>query len=155
MIISIQTNEVVFNLKNKSHLEVAALPVEQRYIIEAGAEKVDEIDRCISEAYAEAKAKMWRFLVNDDISDEVEVSAPENGDYLYFDIKGTTRRLSGKAGIIADKLLSVITDLALGRFYASVNFPALAQGREARAISGIQGLERIVFAKEKPRLITI
>jgi hypothetical protein len=152
MTVTIYTTELLYNIRNKSHLEVASLPVEQRYLVEAGTEKADEIKRSVIDALSELESRLWRFLGRCGCGN-AEVAEPDLEDAVAFEVKGNGRRLHGKAALIGAKILETLTDLALAKFYVSVGAANLSQAHSALAASEMMALEKMLYTKDKPTLL--
>lgn len=152
MKVIINTSELFFDIKNKSHNEVSSIEnVDERYAAEAGSEKDSEISRCIIEAEASVRMMCGRFLkriteIVDKDSDLPE-KVPASYEYEFVD---NARRQDNRGKAIADGIHSAIVSMALSKFYVSVNQMELAKTHDALAASGIQLLEKMLYEKLPP-----
>ena len=152
MTVTINTSELFFDIKNKSHHEVASIEnVDQRYVAEAGTENTHEILRCIIEAEARVRLMCGRFLnkvtENKDVSSDLPSTIPSSYTYSFVD---NARRQDNRGKVIADGMHSAIVSMALSKFYVSVNQMELATSHDALATNGVQLLEKMLFEKLPP-----
>lgn len=153
MTVTIQTSELLFDIRNKSHLEVASIEnLDRRYAAEAGTEKTEEILRCIIEAEARIRLMCERFLEKvtegEAISDLPSI-VPESYTYQFV---SNARRQDCRAEITANTIHSAIVNLALSTFYVSVSQMEMAKTHDALATSRVQLLEKMLFEKLPPVL---
>lgn len=150
MDITINTSELYFDIRNKSHLQAASIQdVDLRYSIEAGSEKKAEIDRCIAEAEAKVLLMCSRFL-----SSTTEANANNNTlptAYTYS-FTANSRRLGNKGDAIAKTIHSAIVSMALSKFYVSVNMIDMAKSEELVAGNAVALLEKMLNEKQPPVL---
>ena len=152
MKITISTEELIYNIKSKSHTEVARIAdPEQKYIAEAGTDKLDEIRRCALEGKAEMESLIFRFLAPETASDKtIENTDVSLGNTFEFEFVGTPRRYTGKATAIRDQVFALLTNLAMAKFYISVNQIALSNARRSLANDALAMLERLLYTKRTP-----
>lgn len=152
MKVTINTSELLFDIKNKSHHEVSSIgDVDQRYAAEAGTEKENEIFRCIIEAEARVRLICGRFLKriietkdeNSDLPEDVPISY----EYEFVD---KARMQDNRGKVIADGIHSTIVSMAMSKFYVSVNQMELAKTHDDLATSGVQLLEKMLYEKLPP-----
>ena len=158
MEIRISSKEILFNIKNKSHQEVAVLlpDPEQRYTQEASSEKEEDIKRCILEAYSEAVGILSRFEYNICPRQEASAGAPNTGivlpEYFMFFIESSERRIVSEEQALADLLLSYMTNRSLSRFYTNAGRSDLAAKDEANAATDKDSIVKIIYRKRRPSL---
>lgn len=152
MKVVINTSELFFDIKNKSHHEVSSIEnVDERYVAEAGTENQHEIFRCIIEAEARVRLMCGRFLTrtteNTDKDSDLPETVPTSYEYEFID---NARRQDNRGKVIADGMHSAIVSMALSKFYVSVNQMEMAKTHDALATSGIQLLEKMLYEKLPP-----
>ena len=154
--INISSDEVVYDIRSKTHTELAVSVQDetQRYKIEAGTEKLDEIRRCVQEAYAESAGALARFLDGNRLYDKSSV-AYGNGavalpDNLGFDFKWSERRYRNKIDALKVLLFSLLVNLAMSRFYISMQAENLAKVRAGQAQSDLAQIQALVYYKAEP-----
>ena len=152
MKVIINTSELFFDIKNKSHHEVSSIEnVDQRYVAEAGTENQHEIFRCIIEAEARVRLMCGRFLTrateNTDKDSDLPEEVPTSYEYEFID---NARRQDNRGKVIADGMHSAIVSMALSKFYVSVNQMEMAKTHDALATSGVQLLEKMLYEKLPP-----
>lgn len=153
MRVIIQKSELNYNIRRKSHTELAQLPSEQRYLLEAGSDKEDEINRCIVEAYAILQENLSRFL---SLSPSVEDASTDDAsiaDVLVLDFEYSGRRLAGREQSLADECLAYLTDATLSNFYLSVGSDEMAKKHAEMATNKLQFIMRMLYTKLPPRSI--
>ena len=152
MKVTISTSELLYNIKSKSHTEVARIAdPEQKYIAEAGTDKIDEIKRCALEGKAEMESLIFRFLAASTNEDQTIGNADVSlGDNFEFNFVGTDRRYTGKATAIRDQVFALLTNLAMAKFYISVNQIELSNARRSLANDALAMLERLLYTKRTP-----
>lgn len=155
MTITINKSDLVFDIKNKSHLEVASIEnIDQRYIAEAASDKEDEITRCIMDAVAKVRYMCGRFLEQDaDSTSSESISSSLSSDSSFsFSFTENARRYSNRKQEIASTMHSAIVSMALSKFYISVSQPGLAQSHDVVAANAVALLEKMLCEKLPPVL---
>lgn len=156
MEVKISSDELLFNIKNKSHQELAVLvpDPEQRYPQEAGSEKEEDLKRCIVESFAEAVGIVSRFEYNICPVQEVTATAPELPEYFVFYIESSERRLVSEEQALADMLLSYMTNRSLSRYYTNAGRNDLAAKDEANAAYDKDQIIKLIYRKRRPSIPT-
>ena len=156
--VRINSEEVIFDIQRKTHTELAVSVQDeaQRYRIEAGTEKLDEVRRCVQEAYSEALGALARFLDGENVRDgsssyyaNAPVILPSE---LYFVFKWSERRYRNKLNALTVLLFSLIVNLAMERFYTSMQAEGLAKVRAAQAQSDLAQVQALVYYKAEPNI---
>lgn len=152
MKIEVIFEELLSDIKNKSHYEVASIQdVNLRYIAEAGTENEPEITRCIIEAEAMVRQMCVKFLNPDTTTDDN--SLPEsNPDKFVYDFRTNSRMQDNRGKVMANGIHSAIVSMALSKFYISVNQMELSKAHDALAQNALTLLERMLYEKRQPRL---
>ncbi len=156
MKIDISSDEVIHDLRSKTHTELAVSVQDetQRYRIEAGTEKLDEVRRCVQEAYGEAYGALARFLEDDDAQDDAQFSYSNSAVTLPADLpfpfRWTERRYRNKVSALVPLLFSLLVNLAMSRFYVSMQAENLAKVRSAQAQSDLSQIQALVYYKAEP-----
>lgn len=156
--INISSDEVVYDIRSKTHTELAVSVQDesQRYKIEAGTEKLDEIRRCVQEAYAEAAGALARFFEEEGNADG-DMSSYANGavalpSFLSFQFKWSERRYRYKIESLKVLLFSLLVNLAMSRFYLSMQAENLAKVRAGQAQSDLSQVQALVYYKAEPAI---
>lgn len=151
MTITINIKELFFDIKNKSHHEVASIQdTDLRYVAEAGTENEHEIFRCIIDAEAKVRMMCGKFLVrtketytDNTLPDKVPTS------YTY-DFIDNARRQDNRGQVITDGMHSAIVSMALSKFYISVNQVELSAQHDKLAERAVHLLEQMLYEKLPP-----
>ena len=156
MEVSIYTNELLYNIKNKSHQELAVLAPdpEQRYTQEAGTDKEEDLKRCIIESYSEVVGIVSRFEYNICPVQEVTAAVPELPEYFVFYIESSERRLVSEEQALANMILSYMTNRSLSRYYANAGRNDLAEKDEANAAYDKDQIIKLIYRKRRPSIPT-
>lgn len=149
MLITLQVEELLRDLKKKSHEEVKAIEdIEARYRAEAGTEKEHEIMRCMVEAASALSRRLWRYLRNyyQDESDN-QLAIPEA---FVYDLVMSERRAEGKAQQLADYMHTFIVHLTLSRFYSTVSQQELSNKHSLQSLEDAKQLDELIYSKLPP-----
>ena len=147
--LTIGRSSVLSDLRVKSHAEAAAISdAEERYIVEAGTEKLPEIHECITEAFAEASAILRPFLSG-------TASASANDTYrstgdLSLSLDVTTRKASGLAQPLTDAVHAYVVDCALARFYRAVGRPQMGEIHHNSLADDRAAIDALILTRKKP-----
>ena len=149
MIITIETKEVLFDIADKSHLEVASITdAEARYRAEAGTDKGEEVERALTSSRAALDQLLFKYLVPD--QDGEGSNDPGFPQYFTYTLRLSERRGAGKAQALADTMHSYLVNLTLAKFYHSVAQEQLASMREGLATADAQLLTKLINTKQPP-----
>lgn len=156
--ILINSEEVVYDIQSKTHTELAVSVQDeaQRYRIEAGTEKLDEVRRCVQEAYAEAAGALARFL-DEEGNRDGDTSTYAKGavtlpSHLEFNFKWSERRYRYKIESLKVLLFSLLVNLAMARFYTSMQAENLSKIRAAQAQGDLSQVQALVYYKAEPTI---
>lgn len=151
MVITLYVEEIVNQLRSISHREVSAIEdPDARYRLEAGSEKLDEIYRCISEAYARLTARCRRWL---------KASYQQSRDNMreipvQFSLEFV---LSERRAINVDKDLmnemnSFMVEYVLSKFYSDANQGELSNKHSLLALDAGNSIDELLYTKQPPRV---
>ena len=151
MVITLTTAKLIESIKSISHREVAEIPdIDARYRAEAGSEKMEEINRCLTEALGRLTHRCNRFLIesySSGANDTVSMSASYN-----FEFNFTERRAANKAEPLAAAMHDFVVEYALSKFYSYVSQGELSNKHAMQAISTGNLLEELLYIKNPPRV---
>ncbi|MBP5389725.1 MAG: hypothetical protein J6Y27_05210 [Bacteroidales bacterium] len=151
MVITLYTQELLNDIREKSHLEVAEiLDAEARYRAEAGTEKTGEVFRCIEEAIREAEIRCMLYL-----REQFAQAADNSLDYpdtFNFVFSMSERRSIGKTKPMRTVLHNFVVHYALSRFYQTVSQGALAEKHALVASAEGTAIEDLLYSKLPPRV---
>lgn len=157
MTIGISTDELLHRIRTASHDELEALvpEPEQRYHMEASAEKEDAIRQCMDYAYARVLERFSRFLDTDDSVRDSELAYGRTihpGQYV-FAFATTERRMSGREDALRDAAATLLRDRALGKFYQDNGQAELAAKWNAASQTDEEALMRLMYRKRPPKIM--
>ena len=151
MTINITTASAISEIKAMSHLEVKNIQdPEIRYDVEAGTEKVPEIQRCVVYADTQLRALLSRFLQT--VTSETITAGITFPETLTYVLSLSERREANKSAQLPQMFRDYIVTASLSKFYASVSATELASkhGNEAAALGA--EIMRLLFFKNPPVL---
>ena len=155
--ITIQRSSVLADMKVKNHHEAALIQdTRERYLVEAGTEKLPELHQCITDAFADASAIVRQFISPGSPSATItgNDTYSATGD-LSVVLSVTSRKAAGLTDPLAAALHKYIVDAALAKFYKAVAHPALAQAREADLQRDNATIENLIYRRGKPSYSTL
>lgn len=150
MRIEIVTQRIIEDMMIKSHLESQAIKdLADRDYVRIDEEDMDEVRRDIVSASASLANILQRYL-RPDTSFLAEDAALELTPTMVYDLAFSERRQSGKAQPLADAFHSYLVNLALSKFYESVNQNDMANKRRALAAADAELIENLIYRKLPP-----
>jgi hypothetical protein len=149
MIVTIDVQELADDIFAKPHYGTSFIGnADQRYDVEAGADKKDDIARCLAEANAAVITMCSRFLIcsyNGAASNFVDLP-----DSFVYKFKASERRFENRAQAYADVMHSLLVNLTLFKYYNDVSHGDLAVKHDGLAKGDIAMLERLLYEKTPP-----
>jgi len=141
MTITLTEADILLDIKIKSHQQAETIvdPTE-RYKVEAGTEKEDDIKQCIKDAAAEVCAVLRPFLTS--------------YSSLSFTLDVTTRKETGLQGPLTDAIYAYIVDSAMAKFYRDVNRPTFAEQHLQHLPTDLAAIESLIYRRTKPTYTT-
>ena len=149
MKIFLNVDELLFDMRNKSHQETADITdVEERYRVEAGEHKVDELRRGISEVASILTRTVSRYLVDyyHQYADN-DSCLPET---LVYEFELSERRMINKAQPLSDAMHSFIVHYVLAKYYATVNRTELSNKHSQLTQEAALLIDEILYTKRPP-----
>lgn len=149
MKIELSKSELLFDIHNKSHLDVSDITdAEARYRVEAGTEKTAEVERSLVTSLSMLHQIAGRYLVTDmTYTAGNDIGLPST---IVLDFSFSERRLDGKAQALADAIHAYLVDNTLALFYNSVSDATLATKRAQLALTDSQLVQTLVYTKKPP-----
>lgn len=160
MDIKLNIDEILFDMRTKSHNEVSSVePAETRYGIEAGMEKIEELRRNIESSISELLTFFQRYISDIKIND----AAPDTGgnnkelaaatDCYIISLYEASRRPLSIGRPLAASMHAMVVNLALSHFYTSVAQKALSEARANEANTNMRTISRLLTEKTPPHEI--
>lgn len=136
MTIEITSSSLISEIKQKSHYDSENFikDPEERYKVEAGTEKADEINSSILSADAQLRGLATRYLVTTPAdSVTVGISVPVT---LSYALGLSERREANKSAQLPQLFRDYLVSAALSKFYATMHVTDLASkwGNQAAAL---------------------
>lgn len=149
MEVTINVEELLYDIENKSHMECSAIMDAQvRYNVEATPDKRDEVWRAVQLAMSTVELAVSRF-VNDVYAEDADngVLLPAT---IVYDFIFTPRRMMGKAQALASAIHAYLVDLSLANFYDTVQMDMLKKDHTERATADAALLTHLLYSKKPP-----
>ena len=147
--ITISRDNAYNDILLKSHIDSAVIPdAAERYAVEAGTDKAEQIHQCISDAFAGALQLVRRFLASGSQAAATATAYDGTSDLqLPFYVSG--RRAHYLTETLAPSIHAYVVDMALSKYYSAVR-PAFAVPYTQRLAGEATAIETIIFAKQPP-----
>ena len=151
MVITLYVNNIIDKMKAVSHREVAAIEdVEARYRVEAGSEKIDDINGCVSDAYKRLLSRCTRFLK--DSFYNAKDNNPSIPTEYVIELSLSERRAINKADPIEEAMNTFLVEYALSKFYSIVSMGDLSNKHSLLALEAGGVLDQLLYTKQPPRV---
>lgn len=149
MVIELKKNELLFDMRNKSHSESSVITdMESRYRSEAGTEKTEELERDLVTSLSQLSSSIGRYLKMDMTSDAD--NGPGLPDFITLEFVMSERRLDGKVQALTDAIHAYLVENTLALFYASVDHKEFQAKHEKASAASLALVERLMFTKKPP-----
>lgn len=149
MRIVICKKEVLFDVMNKSHEEVAGIEdAEARYRIEAGEHKMNELERDLAEVSTKLARRVHRYL--DEYYEQEADNSLSLPEAFVYEFTFSERRMVGKAQPLADAMHSFLVHYTLAKFYASVSQTELSNNHSKFTQEAMSDIEELINTKAAP-----
>lgn len=150
MTIEIASSSLVSEIKQKSHYdsEYFIKDPEDRYKVEAGTEKADEINSSILSADSQLRSLVTRYLVTTPVDTiSVGITPPAT---LSYALGLSERRDANKCAQLPQLFRDYLASAALSKFYATMHVTDLASkwGNQAAALGA--EIVKLLFHKNPP-----
>lgn len=154
MKILLQTTELLFDIRNKSHMECESITdVDARYRTEAGADKIDEVRRCLTEAVSRLYRLAYRWtrkFYQEETFDDADIPSENHHLHYIFELNLTQRQGEGKAKMLADLFHEYVVEATLAKFYGSVSAQELSNIHSTRALDAGERISELLNRKSVP-----
>ena len=148
MVIELYTQEVLNDVRTKSHQEVSQISgVEERYRVEAGSEKMDQIRLCLAESEGRLRELCVRYL-----KETIGEDGVEPRDTIKIELVLSERRSIGKDMPLKRVMHTFLVEYTLAKFYLIVHNEDFANKHDALATSAGQRITELLYSKLPPRV---
>lgn len=147
MKIRINIPDIIYDIKSKSHLEVANIAEpEARYKAEVGTEKMDEVMIDIHLADARVRETISEYLVDPSPADTYDT------EHLIYNLALAPRRAKNALPALEREIKSYIVEATLALYYIAVDQVTLAEKHQALANSVSTLIQSIIYTKAAPTI---
>lgn len=148
--VTINRTSVLADIRVKNQTEVAGIVDDkQRYLAEAGTEKTENLQQCITNAALEISASLRQFLTG------YSASTSANDNYsagtIIFTFCLTSRKSAGFAENMANAIHEYMVDSAMTKFYTDVSQDGLAAVHLNRLPQSLAVIETLCYRKQPPK----
>lgn len=151
MVITLYKQELLNDLRTKSHYEVANIPdVEARYRAEAGTEKMEDVLRCIEEGVSRLRHRCWRYL-SEELSGAADDALFSPQEYR-IGLTLSERRAVGKEKPFTEAMHTFVVEYALSKFYSDVAQQELSNKHSVLAMEAGDRIDNLLYTKLPPRI---
>lgn len=151
MTITIHTEPIFLEVRQKSHLGVQDIKdPEARDNARAGLDKMDEITRCVYDAFGQLSRRCARFLDRDYAVEADNISRIPVA-YAY-EFRISERRAVNKAVALEEAMHGFVVQVALARFCATVNQTERSNQHSLAALDYGNQIDELLYTKLPPRV---
>lgn len=149
MKITLIVEELLKDMRERSHLDVQEMEPDAQYRTEAGSDKNEQLKREIVTVSASLTRMLHRWL-----ADDYDVSADNMlglTDELTWKLNMGERRMSGKVQPLTDACHDYMVHYVLSRYYKSVNAGELSNTHSLQTADAAKEIEELLYSKNPPR----
>lgn len=151
MTITIIIEELLKDIRERSHLDVQGLEPEMQYRIEAGSDKNEQLKREIVIVSSALTRMLQRYLVDSDSQEADNTLDGRVGSQLEWELHMSERRASNKAQPLADACHDYMVHYTLARYYKSVNAGELSNTHSLQTADAAREIEGLLYSKTPPK----
>lgn len=149
MVVTLYAQEILNDLRSKSHYEVSAIPgAEAQYRVEAGTEKMDEVVRCINEGVRRLYGRLRRWLRQD--IDQTTDNTSSLPDEWTFELAISERRAIATAQPLSEVAHTFVVEYALSKFYSDMAVQDYSNKHSTLALDAAARLDELLYTKMPP-----
>lgn len=151
MTITLYTDPIILEVRQKSHLGVANIKdPETRDNVRAGIEKMEEIEHCIIDAFGQLARRCYRFLrpnIQKTYDDEAIIPPTYTYEFVMSE-----RRAEGRAEPLTAAMHAFVVQYALTKFYSTVSNSELSNKYSLEALDTANRIDELLYTKVPPRI---
>ncbi|MBR4404926.1 MAG: hypothetical protein IKW84_08960 [Bacteroidaceae bacterium] len=151
MTITIIIEELLKDIRERSHLDVQGMEPDMQYRTEAGSDKNEQLKREIVIVSSALTRMLQRYLNVDDTAQADNTLDGRVGQQLVWELDMSDRRASNKAQPLADACHDYLVHYTLARYYKSVNAGELSNTHSLQTADAAGEIEGLLFSKTPPR----
>lgn len=147
--ITISRNQVLADMKVKSHAEVATIEDPKvRYLVELGSERAEEAHQSINDAAGEVLAQLHKVTAAS--AEATGTDTYDNSSDISIDINVSSRTAPGLGTALAKVIHDYIVDSALSKYYVSVSRDDMATRHLNMLPRQLAMMEQLIYTKVEP-----
>jgi hypothetical protein len=151
MTITIIIDELLKDMRERSHLDVQGLAPDVQYRTEAGSDKNEQLKREIVIVSSALTRMLQRYLTDDDTNSADNTLDGRVGEQLEWTLDMSERRASNKVQPLTDACHDYLVHYALSRYYKSVNAGELSNTHSLQTADAAKEIEGLLYSKTPPR----
>lgn len=151
MTITIIIEELLKDIRERSHLDVQGMEPDVQYRTEAGSDKNEQLKREIIIVSSALTRMLQRYLVDSDSQEADNTLDGRVGSQLEWELYMSERRASNKAQPLTDACHDYMVHYTLARYYKSVNAGELSNSHSLQTADAAREIEGLLYSKTPPK----
>ncbi len=151
MTITIIIEELLKDIRERSHLDVQGMEPDVQYRTEAGSDKNEQLKREIVIVSSALTRMLKRHLVDSDSQEADNTLDGRVGSQLEWELDMSERRASNKAQPLTDACHDYMVHYTLARYYKSVNAGELSNTHSLQTADAAREIEGLLYSKTPPK----
>lgn len=148
--VTIIINELLKDMRERSHLDVQGLAPDVQYRTEAGSDKNEQLKREIVIVSSALTRMLQRYLTHDDTGTADDTLDGRVGEQLVWNLNVSERRASNLAQPLTDACHDYMVHYALSRYYKSVNAGELSNTHSLLTADASNEITTLLYSKTPP-----
>lgn len=137
------------DIRVKSHIDCETIvDATERYKVEAGTEKEEQVQQCITDAFGDVLQLLRRFLA-DNLTIIGTKTVYDGTSDLQLPLRVSDRRAHYLLLTLAPAVHAYVVDFALAKYYATIR-PVFAGPYTSRLAGEAAAIETIIYTKQPP-----
>ena len=149
MKITLIVEELLKDMRQRSHQDVQGMEPDVQYRTEAGSDKNEQLKREIVTVSSSLTRMLNRWLAED--YDASADNMPGVAEELVWNLNMSERRMSGKVQPLTDACHDYMVHYVLSRYYKSVNAGELSNTHSLLIADAAKEIEELLYSKKPPR----
>ena len=150
MTITIIIEELLKDIRERSHLDVQGVEPDVQYRTEAGSDKNEQLKREIVIVSSALTRMLQRYLVADDTETADNTLDGRVGSQLEWELDMSERRASNKVQPLTDACHDYMVHYTLARYYKSVNAGELSNTHSLQTADAAKEIQELLYSKTPP-----
>lgn len=150
MTITIIIEELLKDIRERSHLDVQGMEPDVQYRTEAGSDKNEQLKREIVIVSSALTRMLQRYLTHDDTGTADDTLDGRVGEQLVWNLNVSERRASNLAQPLTDACHDYLVHYALSRYYKSAAADELSNTHSLLTADASNEITALLYSKTPP-----